>query len=105
MNTKMIYVVEDYELYQLPNAPQDVIDLLNDWISKIPEEYRSRALLSFHGSSYPVTIDLSYERPYTEQEILEERFRVQKLQDAREREERETYEKLRRKYEIQHPSD
>ena len=109
MNAPLLKTVKvlDTEQYEADFPPDNLV-ALNEWLqghlASIPPEYRGGAEISFgysesYGDSIYVTVNISYERPETPEEVAERVARSRHAIAEKELRERLLYAQLKVKYE------
>jgi hypothetical protein len=83
---------DEHRKFFAEGSLRELITTLSDVLLSVPEEYRDNATYEFnydsnYGDSYYPTVEISYTRPQTEDEIASmgklERVRLEKARDQR----------------------
>ena len=87
-----------YESIDIDGASvADVIAALQAWETENPEATKST--VRFHSDEgYYSSVEISFYRPYTNEELEQIKVSEQKSLEWQEKQERETYERLKEKY-------
>ena len=87
-----------YESIDIDGASvADVIAALQAWETENPEATESRVRFHSDGDYYSC-VEISFYRPYTNEELEQIKVSEQKSLEWQEKQERETYERLKEKY-------